>query len=76
MITFCNFYTSFLLNRKILDTFKLFSFLDENKNEQSIEADTFVFCGSRISDGKKLKQMFEGVAPEIVLLGDAKTPEI
>jgi len=62
-------------NAELIDvTETAVKFLDENKVEQSIEADTFVFCGSRISNAKKLKQMYEGVAPEIVLLGDAKKP--
>jgi len=49
-------------------------FLDENKEEQFIEADTLVYCGSRIAHGKPLKEKFEGVAPEIVLIGDCKRP--
>ncbi|KKN13783.1 hypothetical protein LCGC14_1002770, partial [marine sediment metagenome] len=50
------------------------TFLDENGEERSIEADTLVYCGSRITHGKKLKEEFEGVAPEIVLIGDGKQP--
>ncbi|MFX1279569.1 MAG: FAD-dependent oxidoreductase [Promethearchaeota archaeon] len=50
------------------------SFLDENQEEQFIEADTLVYCGSRIANGKVLKEKFEGVAPEIVLIGDCKRP--
>ncbi|MFX1456474.1 MAG: FAD-dependent oxidoreductase [Promethearchaeota archaeon] len=49
-------------------------FLDENEKEQFIEAETLIFCGARISNGKKLQQLFEGVAPEIVLIGDCKSP--
>ncbi|MFX0081794.1 MAG: FAD-dependent oxidoreductase [Candidatus Hodarchaeota archaeon] len=49
-------------------------FLDENEEEQSIQADTLVYCGSRISHGKKLKEDFEGVAPEIILIGDCNKP--
>jgi 2-enoate reductase len=60
---------------KLLDvTEKEVKFLDENGKEQSIEADTLVYCGSRITQGKKLKEEFEGVAPEIVLIGDGKQP--
>jgi 2,4-dienoyl-CoA reductase-like NADH-dependent reductase (Old Yellow Enzyme family) len=50
------------------------SFLDENQKEQFIESDTLVYCGSRIANGKALKERFEGVAPEIVLIGDCKRP--
>ena len=50
------------------------SFLDENQEEQFIEADTLVYCGSRIANGKTLKEKFEGTAPEIVLIGDCKRP--
>jgi len=49
-------------------------FLDENQEEQFIEADTLVYCGSRIANGKSLKEKFEGTAPEIVLIGDCKRP--
>ena len=49
-------------------------FLDENKNEQFIEADTLVYCGSRITNAKKLKKQFEEVAPKIQLIGDCKRP--
>ncbi|MBA7641451.1 NADH oxidase [subsurface metagenome] len=49
-------------------------FLDENQEEQFIEADTLVYCGSRIANGKALKEKFEGTAPEIVLIGDCKRP--
>jgi 2,4-dienoyl-CoA reductase-like NADH-dependent reductase (Old Yellow Enzyme family)/thioredoxin reductase len=49
-------------------------FLDENKNEQFIEADTLVYCGSRITDAKKLKTKFEGKVPKIELIGDCKRP--
>ncbi len=60
---------------KLLDvTEKGVKFLDENKNEQFIEADTLVYCGSRITKAKKLKKHFEGVAPVIQLIGDCKRP--
>jgi len=49
-------------------------FRDKERIEQFIEADTLVYCGSRISNGKKLRTDFEGVAPEIVLIGDCKKP--
>ena len=49
-------------------------YLDENKNEQSIEADTLVFCGSRVSRAKALKKQLSGISAEIVTLGDAKRP--
>ena len=49
-------------------------FLDENKKEQFIKADNLIYCGSRISNGKKLKKELEGVVPKIVLIGDAKRP--
>ncbi|TFG22990.1 MAG: hypothetical protein EU529_08720, partial [Promethearchaeota archaeon] len=60
---------------KLLDvTDKGVKFLDENKEEQFIEADTLVYCGSRITKAKKLKKHFEGVAPVIQLIGDCKRP--
>ncbi|MFW9875294.1 MAG: FAD-dependent oxidoreductase [Candidatus Thorarchaeota archaeon] len=60
---------------KLLDVAeKEIKFLDKNGEEQSIQADTLVYCGSRISYGKKLKEEFEGVAPEIVLIGDCDKP--
>ena len=60
---------------KLLDvTEKGVKFLDENKNEKFIEADTLVYCGSRITNAKKLKKQFEGVAPKIQLIGDCKRP--
>jgi 2-enoate reductase len=49
-------------------------FLDKDKNEQFIEADSLVFCGSRITHGKALKEQFEGVVPEITLIGDCSRP--
>jgi len=60
---------------KLLDvTEEGVKFLDENQEEQFIEADTLVYCGSRIANGKALKEKFEGTAPEIVLIGDCKRP--
>jgi 2,4-dienoyl-CoA reductase-like NADH-dependent reductase (Old Yellow Enzyme family) len=60
---------------KLLDvTNKGVKFLDENQKEQFIEADTLVFCGSRISNAKKLKTQLEGAAPKIELIGDCKRP--
>ena len=60
---------------KLLDVTKDgVSFLDENQHEQFLEADTLVYCGSRIANGKVLKEKFEGTAPEIVLIGDCKRP--
>jgi 2,4-dienoyl-CoA reductase-like NADH-dependent reductase (Old Yellow Enzyme family)/thioredoxin reductase len=60
---------------KLLDvTEKGVKFLDENKTEQFIEADTLVYCGSRITNAKKLKTQFEEVAPKIQLIGDCKRP--
>jgi 2-enoate reductase len=60
---------------KLLDvTEKGIKFLDEHKNEQFIEADTLVYCGSRITKAKKLKKQFEEVAPQIQLIGDCKRP--
>jgi len=49
-------------------------FLDENKKEQSIKADTLVFCGSRVSRAKALKKQLSGISAKIVTLGDAKRP--
>ena len=60
---------------KLLDvTSEGVKFLDKDKNEQFIEADSLVYCGSRIANGKSLKEKFEGVAPEIKLLGDCNKP--
>jgi 2-enoate reductase len=49
-------------------------FYDKERTEHFIEADALVYCGSRISNGKKLKKEFEGVSPEIILIGDCKKP--
>jgi 2,4-dienoyl-CoA reductase-like NADH-dependent reductase (Old Yellow Enzyme family) len=51
------------------------TFLDKDKKEVSIKADNLIYCGARITNGKKLKEIFEGVAPEIVLIGDCKKPQ-
>jgi len=60
---------------KLLDvTEEGVKFLDGNQEEQFIEADTLVYCGSRIANGKFLNEKFEGAAPEIVLIGDCKSP--
>ncbi|MHA2186123.1 MAG: oxidoreductase, partial [Promethearchaeota archaeon] len=60
---------------KLLDvTSEGVKFLDKDKNEQFIEADSLVFCGSRITQGKALKEQFEGVVPEITLIGDCNRP--
>jgi len=63
------------MKAKLLDvTEKGVSFLNKDGKEQLIEADSLVFCGSRISNGKKLKKACEGAAPKIQLIGDAKRP--
>lgn len=49
-------------------------FHDKERKEHFIEADALIYCGSRISYGKKLREDYEGVAPEIVLIGDCKKP--
>jgi len=60
---------------KLVDvTEKEVMFLDKDGVEQSIQADTLVHCGSRITHGKKLQEEYEDVAPEIILIGDASKP--
>ena len=60
---------------KLLDvTEKGVKFLDENQNDQFIEAETLIYCGARISNGKKLQDLFKGTAPIIELIGDCKSP--
>ncbi|MHA1729884.1 MAG: oxidoreductase [Promethearchaeota archaeon] len=49
-------------------------FIDSKGNEQIIEADTLVFCGSRISRRKALEEEFDGMIPKIVFIGDCKQP--
>jgi 2-enoate reductase len=49
-------------------------FTDQEGNSQSIEADTLVWCGSRISERKILEKEFEGSTQKVVFLGDAKQP--
>jgi len=62
-------------NAKLLDvTSEGVKFLDKDKNEQFIKADSLVYCGSRITEGNALKEKFEGVAPEIKLIGDCNGP--
>lgn len=55
-------------------TEKSVTFIDSNKNEHTIDADTLVYCGSRMALGKDLQKEYEGVSPEIVLIGDCKRP--
>jgi len=63
------------LKSKIVDvTETSVTFIDSNEIEHTIDADTLVFCGSRMALGKNLQKEFEGVAPEIVLIGDCKKP--
>jgi 2,4-dienoyl-CoA reductase-like NADH-dependent reductase (Old Yellow Enzyme family) len=60
---------------KLLDvTNNGIKFLNGHEEEQFIEADTLVYCGSRMTTGKALKEKFEGAAPEIVLIGDCVKP--
>jgi len=60
---------------KILDVTKDgVKFLDGNQEEQFIDADTLVYCGSRIATGRSLKKKFEGAVPEIILIGDCESP--
>ncbi len=62
-------------NAKLLDvTEKGVKFINKEKKEQFVEADGLVFCGSRVTNGKKLKAEFEGVVPEIQLIGDCNKP--
>lgn len=62
-------------NAKLLDvTESGVKFLDKDQKEVFIEADSFIYCGARISKGKKLQEKFEGVAPRIELIGDCKSP--
>ncbi|MHA1915744.1 MAG: oxidoreductase [Promethearchaeota archaeon] len=63
------------MQAKLLDvTSEGVKFIDKDKNEQFIEADSLVYCGSRITNGKALKEKFEGAAPEITLIGDCNRP--
>jgi len=60
---------------KLLDvTDEGVKFLDKDENEQFVEADSLIHCGSRIANGKALKAKFEGVAPIITLIGDCNRP--
>ena len=60
---------------KLLDVTKEgVKFLDGNQEEQLIDADTLIYCGSRIANGKKLKEKFEGAVPKIILIGDCSAP--
>ncbi|MHA2008993.1 MAG: oxidoreductase [Promethearchaeota archaeon] len=60
---------------KLLDvTSEGVKFLDKDENEQFIEADSLVYCGSRITQGKALKERFEDLVPEIKLIGDCNRP--
>jgi 2,4-dienoyl-CoA reductase-like NADH-dependent reductase (Old Yellow Enzyme family) len=49
-------------------------FLDETGTEQFIEADTVIYCGSRISLGKALKKEYKVLAPKVEAIGDGKKP--
>ena len=48
--------------------------LDNDENEQFIEADTLVFCGSWITQKKALGKEFEVTIPNIVFIGDCNQP--
>ncbi len=50
------------------------TYRDSEGNEQFIEADTLVFCGSRITPKKTLEKEFEGTIPTIVFIGDCNQP--
>ncbi|MFW9896152.1 MAG: FAD-dependent oxidoreductase [Candidatus Thorarchaeota archaeon] len=47
---------------------------DNEGNEHFIEADTLVFCGSRITQKKSFEKEFEGMIPKIVFIGDCNQP--
>jgi 2-enoate reductase len=49
-------------------------YLDKEGEEHFIEADTLVFCGSRITRRKALEKEFEGTISNVVFIGDAKQP--
>ncbi len=49
-------------------------YIDNKGNEQFIEADTLVFCGSRITQKNALEKGFEGSIPKIVFIGDCNQP--
>ncbi|MHA1670503.1 MAG: oxidoreductase [Promethearchaeota archaeon] len=49
-------------------------FLDKDKKEVTIQADNLIYCGARVTEGKVLKEMFEEIVPEIVLIGDCLKP--
>jgi len=49
-------------------------FLNQDGKEQFIEADTLIYCGSRISQGKQLRKVFKDVAPKVELIGDGRRP--
>ena len=49
-------------------------FLDETGTEQYIDADTIIYCGSRISLGKALRKEYKDLAPKVEAIGDGKKP--
>ncbi|MFW9822691.1 MAG: FAD-dependent oxidoreductase [Candidatus Thorarchaeota archaeon] len=49
-------------------------YIDNSGNEQFIEADTLVFCGSRITQKRALEKEFEGIIPKLVFIGDCNQP--
>ena len=49
-------------------------YIDTKGEEQFIEADTLVFCGSRITQKKTLEKEFEGRIPKLVFIGDCNQP--
>ncbi|MFX1455678.1 MAG: FAD-dependent oxidoreductase, partial [Promethearchaeota archaeon] len=64
-----------IYNSKLEDvTDKGVKYIDNNGNEQFIEADTLVFCGSRITQKNALEKEFEGTIPKIVFIGDCNQP--
>jgi len=47
---------------------------DSDKNEQTIEADTLVYCGARTTPKKALEKEFEDVEFKVNFIGDCKKP--
>lgn len=49
-------------------------YIDTKGEERFIEADTLVFCGSRITQKKTLEKEFEDIIPKLVFIGDCNQP--
>ncbi|MFX1346890.1 MAG: hypothetical protein ACFFAI_17470, partial [Promethearchaeota archaeon] len=49
-------------------------YIDSKGEVQFMEADSLVFCGSRITQKNALEKEFKGIIPKVVFIGDCNQP--